>query len=119
MIAIWATAKRTLQTGVIGWHTGENAIANKQAGYVMPISGRILCGSLGIHVNNISSFPQPGVNVVEVVINEIPIINYFISLGGTRSTYPVNAGDSITFVSVVDIPNINSATVSLLIKLDI
>ena len=92
--------------------------ANKQAGYVMPVSGRILHGPLGIHVNNVSSLPQPGVNVVKVLINNIPI-NYFISLGGTRSTYPVNAGDSITFVSVVDIPNINSATVSLLIELDI
>ncbi len=63
VITIWATAKRTLQTGVMGFHTGVNAIANKQAGYVMPVSGRILYGSLGVHVNNITSLPQPDVNV--------------------------------------------------------
>ncbi len=38
VIAIWATAKRTLQTGVMGFHTCVNAISNKQAGYPMPFS---------------------------------------------------------------------------------
>ncbi len=59
VIALSLTAKTTLQTGVMGFHTGVNANANKQAGFVMPVSGRILYGSLGIHVNNIASLPQP------------------------------------------------------------
>ncbi len=84
----------------------------------MPVSGRIISGCLGIHVNNVS-LPEPDVNVVKVVINGRPI-NYFISLDGIRFTYPVvNTGDSITFVSVVHILEINDATVSLLIELEI
>ncbi len=45
VIAMWATAKMTLQADGTGWHMSVNAIGDKQAGYKIMISGRIFYGS--------------------------------------------------------------------------
>ncbi len=65
IITIWATAKRILDADGTGWHMAVNAIGDKQAGYVMPVSGRIIYGSVGINNNSDISL-NPDVNVFRV-----------------------------------------------------
>ncbi len=66
---------------------GVNAIGDKQGGYVMPVSGRILYGSLGINSN--SDIPlDPDVNVVRVEVNG-EATELAIPLSGRLVTHPV------------------------------
>ncbi len=98
---------------------GVNAIGDRQASYVMPVSGRILYGSLGINSN--SDIPlDPDVNVVRVEVNG-EATELAIPLSERPITHLVNAGGSITFRTMPNIrrKSINSATVSLLIEIDI
>ncbi len=104
VITIWATAKRILDAGGTGWHMGVTAIGDKQASYVMPVSGRILYGSLGINTN--SDIPlYPDVNVVRVEVNREGI-PFAIPLSEILFTHPVNAITCTYYYSFRAMPNI-------------
>ncbi len=86
VITIWAIAKRILDADGMGWHMGVTAIGDKQASYVIPVSGRILYRSLGINTN--SDIPLYPVVRVEVNREGIP---FAIPLSERLVTHPINS----------------------------
>ncbi len=95
VITIWATAKRMLDADGTGWPMGVNVIGDKQAGYKMLVSGRILYGSLGINTNSNISLDRD-VNIVRVEVNG-EAAEFAIPCSERLVTHPVNAGYSVTF----------------------
>ncbi len=85
----------------------------------MPVSGRLFYRYLGINSNSDISLDRD-VNVVRVEVNG-EATELAIPLSGRLVTHLVNAGDSITFWTMpnIHIKSINSATVILLIEIDI
>ncbi len=61
VITLWATVKGSSifssQIGSIGLHMRVDATGDEQAGYIRPVSCRILFGSLGINGDNVSLDP--------------------------------------------------------------
>ena len=125
VIAVWAEESGTLREGEYEWSFGNGASgsAHRMIGYCIPVSGRIIMGSISALANITLSN-----NVrICIVINGIEQSNYAIIKAPNQwsghVTYEtpleLNAGDRINFVSKSTDNRVSCAIVSVLIELDL
>ena len=122
LITIWAQEKGPLNIGQYEWSFGGGDVA-AELGYCMPVSGRILRGS-------ISSIAQSGRTSgdanINIIINGRSTSNYLVKPNGVfcntvlyNPPVRVAQNDRINFRSNLCTPDAINNIVSLLIELDL
>ena len=91
-----------------------------EAGYVMPVSGRVTHGGLNIAYPRGADIYDVNVSIVTLYVN-VSSTNHHISTGVRAFDEPLelNQGDILLFRSAATIPTIGVATVNVLIELDL
>ena len=123
VITIWAQEIGPLNIGQYEWNFGGVNNTPVGLGYCMPVSGRILRGSL----SSIAGTTNPsGIANLSIVINGRATSNYIIKPDGefsrTNAYNPpveVSQNDRINFRTNLDTANATNSIASLLIELDL
>ena len=124
LITIWAQENGPLYAGEYEWSFGSGDLYTlAKCGYCMPVSGRILRGSL----SSVNGANTSGDARVAIVINGQVTRNFITKLDGfysftDRPYYPpieVGMNDRIHFQTSWKIANATNNIVSLLIELDL
>jgi hypothetical protein len=118
IIAIWAASHGSIVNGKSEWYFGEKIKNDTQSGFMMPVRGKIIRGSLSIAYNSGAGIFDVNTDVVQVEVNGRGSYLQINTGAKIFDTLPINQGDIISFKSIVNIRQAASATVCVLIELD-
>ena len=118
IIAVWAASNGSIVNGKREWYFGEKIKNDTQSGFMVPARGRVVRGSLSIAYQPGASIFDANTDVVQVEVNGRE--RYIQISTGVKifDPLPINQGDIISFKSIVNIRQVASATVCVLIELN-
>jgi hypothetical protein len=121
VITVWASSKNGIVNNKYEWYFGETSRDNVRGGYKMLANGRVLRGAINIYFSNSDREFNTNTPIARLVVNKQEQVNYQIH-NYVKSFIPpleLNLNDVLNIKSVTTISGVVSATISLLIELDL